>query len=86
MTHDGMLLFDLDPHWRHGRRIATHLLKIYETRSGDRADPHLVAFYRSVRACIRIRLAAHRLADATAAQWRRRLERIDQYLTCIEKL
>jgi ribose-phosphate pyrophosphokinase len=25
MTHDGMLLFDLDPHWRHGRRIATHL-------------------------------------------------------------
>ncbi len=25
MTHDGMLLFDLDPHWRHGHRIATHL-------------------------------------------------------------
>nr|WP_295828667.1 hypothetical protein [uncultured Azospirillum sp.] len=65
--------------------IASHLLKIYEARSGDRADPHLVAFYRSVRACIRIRLAAHRLADATAAQRRRWLERIDQYLTCIEK-
>lgn len=65
--------------------IGDRILESYMLRSGDRPDLRLIAFYRTFRACIRIRLAACRLDDATAGQREHWLKRIDGYLECIEK-
>lgn len=59
-------------------RAGDIVLQTYHKVSGDRPEPLLVNFYKSYRACIRARLCAWRLLDATgnrSALWRQRTER-----------
>lgn len=70
------------------QQVGAAILDLYRARSGDAADPRLIAFYRSFRASLRARLAAERLDERLADQldgapagrrgdW---LARIDSYL------
>lgn len=61
-------------------QVGDAIVDLYRTRSGDAADPRLIAFYRSFRASLRARLAAERLDMAPAGRCGDWLARTDSYL------
>jgi aminoglycoside phosphotransferase family enzyme len=66
--------------------VGPRLLEAYAAATGDRPPPALIAFYQSVRALIRARLAILHLADAPPGQHARWRRQAADYLAWADRL